>query len=494
LLVDGGDARIALDANSLANKYGCRPFPDPDLLAFGSSTASTISVPAFAAADRLRERIALALGAESAASIYTRELSRIRAELKGLCDVADMQDLDIVFAASGTDLHLIASQITASAETRPTRIIMAGVEETGSCVPIALAGKHFSTRSALGQSVAEGMPIAGDNIIEVSTVAIRHADGGTRPIADIDADIESIVHDAVAMDQRILLILVDVSKTGMIAPSPACVAALHRRFPKSVDVLVDACQFRIAPVTLHAYLDQGFMVALTGSKFVTGPTFAGALLLPSAVAHRVRNQSLPRSLCAYSARADWPEGWSNTNIFENVANFGLLLRWEASLEELRAFRAIPEEDVIQFLKAFGQIIGEHLQSNPYLEPLPVPPLDRYPLSQAGSWDQCQTIFPFLLYRPAAHAGKEPLDRHQTLEIYRILQADSGDGLRCQFGQPVACGSRDGILVSALRICASARLIVQACEQHGKNASAVIESALEALDKTAILAGGAGFQK
>ncbi|HEY8099788.1 MAG TPA: hypothetical protein VIF82_03480 [Burkholderiaceae bacterium] len=494
LLVEGGDARIVLGSDGITNKYGCTPFPDAALLSFGSSTASVISAPAYAAANRLREKLVLASNSESAAQTYARELNRIRPELKTLCGVADMPCLDIVFAASGTDLHLIASQIAGGSDSLPTRVIMAGVEETGSCVPIALAGKHFSTRSALGQAVDEGAPIAGSNSIDISTVPIRYTDGRLRPIADIDADVESLVSEAIKMHQRILLILVDVSKTGMIAPSPACVTALHRRFPESIDVLVDACQFRIAPATLRAYLKQDFMVALTGSKFVTGPTFAGALFLPSAVAHRLRTQSLPQALSSYSARAEWPSDWHHADIFDNVANFGLLLRWEASLEELRAFRAVPEAAVCEFLEAFAHAINQYLQNSPFLEPLPVPQLDRHPLVKAETWDQYQTIFPFLLYHSAANSAKSPLNREQTQKIYRLLQADLGDGLRCQLGQPVACGTRNGIPVSALRICASARLVVEGCAQNGQNTATVIESALVALHKTVILVESDQFQK
>jgi len=43
LLTHGGDARIVLDPSRGLNKYGCSPFPDARLAAFGSSTASTIS-------------------------------------------------------------------------------------------------------------------------------------------------------------------------------------------------------------------------------------------------------------------------------------------------------------------------------------------------------------------------------------------------------------------------------------------------------------------
>ncbi|WP_206047158.1 hypothetical protein, partial [Noviherbaspirillum denitrificans] len=103
LLLDGGDARIALDATGMANKYGCAPLPDPGLLAFGSSTASSISAAGFSAADCLRENLHRAADVEPPAVTYTRELERIRQTLLRLCGVANLPGLDTVFAASGTD-------------------------------------------------------------------------------------------------------------------------------------------------------------------------------------------------------------------------------------------------------------------------------------------------------------------------------------------------------------------------------------------------------
>jgi len=296
---------------------------------------------------------------------------------------------------------------------------------------------------------------------------------------------------------------------------------------------VDACQFRIAPSTLRAYLELGFMVALTGSKFVTGPPFSGALLIPAPAASRLRGRPLPGALSAYSTRADWPENWDTNGLPDNVANFGLLLRWEAALEELRAFRLVPEAEVANFLQEFARAIRKRLAADPVFEPLPVPAIDRFPLSGATGWDHIQTIFPFLLFHPPtgmakvspltmksampvslspalsprergtesrcanftlSHAGKLPLNREETTQIYRLLQVDLSDryddgaiaALRCQLGQPVACGNRGDVPVSALRLCASARLVVEATAQGGRNVHAVIEKAVVALDKTALL--------
>ena len=497
LLVEGGDARIALDTENL-NKYGCSPLPDPDVVALGSSTASGISAAGFAAADRLRSRLVQAAETATDAAIYAHELKRIRQEFVRLCGVSDVHGLDVVFAASGTDLHLIAAQLGGAAEM-PMLAIMVDPAETGSGVPAALAGRHFSSRAALGDAVIEDEFIIGDGTasnggIEVATVAIRLADGTPRPPADIDAEFEALVTRAAGMGQRVLLVLTDVSKTGIIAPSPACALALRQKLANAVEVFVDACQFRIAPSTLRSYLDLGFMVALTGSKFVTGPPFSGALLIPASAASRLRGRPLPGALSAYSTRADWPESWDVNGLPGDVANFGLLLRWEAALEELRAFRLVPEAEVANFFQEFARIIRNRLVADPLFEPLPVPSLDRSPLGGATGWDYIQTIFPFLLFHPPTDAGKLPLSREETTQVYRLLQIDLRDryedgaiaALRCQLGQPVACGNRGGVPVSALRLCASARLVVEATAQGGRNAPAVIEQAVAALEKTALL--------
>jgi hypothetical protein len=253
----------------------------------------------------------------------------------------------------------------------------------------------------------------------------------------------------------VLLVMVDQSKTGMIAPAVACVDALHRRYPGEVEVLVDVCQFRIAPLTLRAYLQRGFMVALTGSKFLAGPSFSAALLFPAAISHGIAE----------------------------VAGLGLLMRWEAALTELQRFRAVPQQQVAGYLRDFARAMGARLMNDPHFAALPVPQLDRRPLQEAADWDGLPSIFPFLLYHPKT---RMPFSREQTLAVYRQLPVATGDGiaaLRCQFGQPVACGTRQGVGVSALRLCLSARLISDAAEY---GIDRVICDAQAALDKTAYL--------
>jgi len=496
LLVDGGDERIALNAPNAVNRYGCAPYPDPNLHAFGSSTASVISQRGFDAANQLRERL-LHASPSPPHLIYAHEMQRVRQELLRLCGIQDEMGTDVIFAASGTDLHLITTQLIGSTSSKPTRIIMMDANETGKGVPTALAGRHFSRQSALGETLIEGAPIKGGAAIEVVSVPIRHDDGTPRNADDIDADVEKLVNTAVAIQQNVLLILVDVTKTGMLAPSVTCATHLLSRLPECVTVLVDACQCRMAPSTLRAYLDHDFIVAITGSKFLTGPSFSGALLVPSQAAAQLRQQILPPAISAYSCRADWPAHWVASEGLRQLTNLGLLLRWEAALAELRAFRAVPDVAIIRFLGTFSLAVQTHLESNPVFMPLQVPQLQRQPLIEEASWDQLPTIIPFVLYRPTS-SGRTPLTRPQTLEIFRLLQQDQQSHVqlhlanekithsRYQLGQPVACGERDGLPVSALRLCASARMIVEASTDNVQGGSAVIDSALAALDKVSWL--------
>ena len=486
LLVAGGDARIALNPATGANKYGCRAKPDNHIAAFGSATATTISEASFFSVNQLRNRLAQQMTGNAAAEIYAQEMQRIRQELIGLCGLNNCHGLDVVFAASGTDSHLIAAQLAAGEAASGIRMLMVDAAETGSGVPAALSGKHFSSRAALGDAVTQGAPLAASQRGDVIATPIRLADGTPRSSADIDAEFEQQVAAAVAAGQRVLLTMVDVSKTGMIAPSVACAIELHRRYPDTLQVMVDACQFRIAPLTLQAYLAQGFMVGITGSKFITGPSFSGALLIPAALSKKLRNSSLANDLEAYSSRADWPAGWDANRQLDDVPNFGLLLRWEAALKELRAFQAVSNIVATHFLQAFAQAIGQRLASDPVFETLPVPELLRHPFADTPGWDNIQTIFPFLLFHPAGASEKIALSSAETARVYHALQEDFAGNEPVQFAQPVACGSRGGVAVSALRLCVSSRLIVEAMQQNGRNEQAVIGRALRALDKTAQL--------
>jgi hypothetical protein len=472
LLTEGGDARLTLDPLTGLNRYGCAPRPDTALADFGSSTASIISPHGWVAADDLRARLAVS-GASP--SVYAQELDRVRAELKSLCGLEASPGVDVIFAASGTDLHLLARELVGGTPSAPLLCVGVEPEETGGGAPAALAGRHFSTRTALGEAVVQGAaigPDAGDFI----AVRARQLNGGLRHGGLIEADLDAIALSAKSQGRRVLLTVADVSKTGLISPGLDAVLALRRRFPRTVEVLIDACQFRLSPATLRAYLDNGLMVAMTGSKFLTGPIFCGALFVPPAVAERLRGRLRMPALRAYSARAEWPRDWVAGAGLRQASNLGLLLRWEAALAELRAFRALPDAEVADFVSAFAGAVQARLADHPLFEPLPGRPLNRAAIGAGGDWDDLPTIFPFLLRN-----GGSYLSPSATECVYRSVMSGGLDGAAAaRLGQPVACGERDGVAISALRLCNSARLIVEGV----RDPAAVIGRALGVLDKAA----------
>src|SRR6185437_9357044 len=213
---------------------------------------------------------------------------------------------------------------------------------------------------------------------------------------------------------KVLLVMMDVSKTGLISPSVACAQDLKQRFPERVEVMVDACQLRLSPPTLAAYLRQDFLVAITGSKFMTGPAFSAALLVPEAAAERMQAARAPRALADLCLQGELPDGWRNAPELKARANFGLVLRWEAALEEMKRFSALPPAAVARFFGDFSATVSERLADDEAFEAVAVRPLERTGLGAAPSWDRIQTIFPFALKR-----GGRAMVPVETLAVQRL---------------------------------------------------------------------------
>lgn len=473
-LTQGGDARILSDLQSGLNRYGYPALAQPHST-FGSCTASPISPAAFAALEQLHQRLGPGLESRNTGELEA-EFERLRAELSIRFGMAGLPESSLIFAASGTDLHLIAAQLAASEDPETVlSAVMLASSETGQGVPNALRARHSSECAPFQGSVKLASPLPGAQEFEILEFPGRNPDGSLLPAETVDAQVESTVREARARGRRILLILSDVSKTGLRVPSAACAKRLLETNVDTLEVLVDACQGRLGPASLRRYLELGFAVAITGSKFMTGPAFSGALLLPAGLSQRWQRRPLPASLAAYSARADWPQGWMAREQMGEAVNLGLLLRWEAALIELRAFQELDPTKIKNFLKSFSKAVRERLLGDSSFEALESPELDPDGNANDSSWDSVTTIFPFLLRR------EKFLSSAQTGEVYKALLAQKRG-----MGQAVDCGRRDGQALQALRICSSMRLAVEALGPGGRGEGRVIQEALELLDATAKL--------
>ncbi|TXH99062.1 MAG: hypothetical protein E6Q76_20630 [Rhizobium sp.] len=488
-LISGGDERLDCDAMSGLNMYGYGPSPRARDLAFGSSTASTISAGAFADVETYYADLIREMHSVAAVAVYEREIELLRANLLrllGLNQISGQPFIDAILATSGTDIHLFAASLLACEDDRALMTITLMGNETGSGVMTAAAGRHFMSRVSSERVVAKGEALRPGDATRNATIAVRNKDGSLRADSEIEEELRGLIELGRAAGLRCLLVVTDVSKTSLLAPSLESVLRLKSRFGDALDIMIDGCQFRLSPATIRAYLAHGFMVALTGSKFLAGPIFSGALLCPPQMSERFKNRSLPPALADYCGRAEWPKGWAARDTLPERANFGLLLRWKAALFELQSFLAIPENQVIAVFSIFAEAVTARLASDPAFTILDSRPLDRHCLWGVPSprnWDEIPSIFSFYL-RDAGNAGV--LDAVETAAVYKELATEEGGFAAVRLGQPVRCADFGDMPVSALRICLSAPLVVQAAESADALAG-VIEQAMLVLDRTAKIA-------
>ncbi len=457
LLVSGGDDRLMLDPATGRNMYGYGPTPAPGDLAFSSSTASTISPRGFKAARDLWEALSAEIVIHDPAVVYEQAAEHLRLRLLSTIGL-DRRTADVVLAASGTDLHLIVPALLAGHHHRPVVTLSLTGSETGSGVPLAGNGAHPMPHPVSGRAVVKGSPLCSDAVLTCQTLAVRLPGGALRPETEIADELATRIEAAITKGAHCLLVVTDVSKTGLITPALATVFAMKARFGADLDILVDACQFRIAPQTVRAYLARGCLVAITGSKFMSGPIFSGALLVPGDLAARLKSATPALGLGDYSGAGDWPADWAARTTLPKRRNFGLLLRWQAALAEMELlFAHHPLKIGWVFLK-FGAAMTDVLTSDPRFATIPTRLLDRSALLSDDSYDALPSVYPFLLKR-----GDRLIAADEMARIYRDLQAPVAGGAAIRLGQPVALGKREGIELAALRLCLGAPAVAAAAK-------------------------------
>ena len=471
LLGSGGDPRLDIDPASATNGYGCRLAPCPNLLSLASSTATSISERAFAHAGRARQslmRCAVAHGMEEA---FDARIEAMRGELKA-CLGLSPDAAEVVFSPSGTDSQLHALLLVRALQGPALTTVIVAADQTGSGTAETARGHHFNTATATGSRVLKGEPIAG-LARSVASVAIGLLDerGHRRAEAEADAMVLAAIEASVADGARVLLQIMDCSKLGWRAPSEPCLEEIAVRWPDRVQIVVDACQMRLGRPRLRKYLDRGYLVIVTGSKFFTGPAFSGALLVPAGLANAVGAISeIAPGFRGYSSRSDWPAHWrALRSCFPVRVNLGQWLRWEAALEEIRAYRVVPDRFRLRALTRFAKAVERIMASSPSLRLLPPQPS----VGHAGLEDEelaQPTIFPFAIrhdHRDLTLAEGRTIYRALAMAVDDAASANGCDRAAepCLVGQPVAwpCGGSQP--AALLRICASARLVTETWSSH-----------------------------
>jgi hypothetical protein len=322
-----------------------------------------------------------------------------------------------------------------------------------------------------------------DADIEVRSVDIRTLEGEPRHPAAVDVEVANHAERALARGRGVLLHVLDTSKTGLSGLSRDVAAQIVTMAPERVHVMVDACQLRCPADRLRSDLDQGFMVLVTGSKFMGGPPLSGALLLPESIAMRLREAPLPlQGLADYSARLDWPEPLQGTFAREltTTANLGAGLRWTAALSELRRFAAVDQGVKDMFFAAFAGEVRQRAD-----EVHGVTPLSGTSHGIAAN----RSIVPLAIRRSDGRWASCP----EAAKLQAGLRTPTpGHAQVIHVGQPVQLGER-----AVLRVCASAPQVNAVAARMSEGASfesafAEVSRDLEALFAKLghLLSGGA----
>ncbi len=494
LLTRGGDHRQQVDWTTGHNSYGMPVRPNPWRASFSSCTASAPTFRAFDTADVTRLDLARAALGDELDETARSEADSTRALLLSALNVRDT-DVEVVLTPSGTDAELVALAV-ALAGGGPVTSILMGPAELGRGTPRAAAGRHFSDTTPSGAAVTPGEPIGGfaSELVDVAPIAIRDAAGNPVPTAAITRAVDAAIE---ATDARVLLHVVEGSKTGIRTPPADVVAEWEATHGDRIDVVVDAAQMRIDQTTAATHLTAGRMLIVTGSKFFGGPPFSGAVLIPRHLADRLAgDREVPHGLGDYVARAEVPDRLVGlAAAARSEVNLGLLLRWSAALAEMRAFHNVSPVIRDEVVRRLGHGITEAIDNAPYVRLVESPYVEP---SNPGhhDFDELPTIFTFTIEHPDGTAAT--ID--EVRAFHKDLASESSDhggqsataatpaGRSYLLGQPVTL--RAG--VAGLRIAIGAAEVSRVVFDHTRGATwrdrlaAEVAEARDALDALATL--------
>lgn len=467
LLMDGGDLRLNIDEINLLNKYGCRPFPRPEAFTFASSTATSVSNFAFDKTDKVRS-ILIGNSLKNGFKNTTIEFSELlKNNLKKIFKLHDA--CQIIFSPSGTDSALQIAAITQIISNKDITHVLVASDETGSGVPAALKGCHFENSTALNFPVKKGDRIEGFRDIDLIKVTFRDENGDLKSASQLDKEVFDAISKTNELGRHVVLHTMDQSKLGYQSPSEELLQKLNTLKNLSMQVIVDAAQLRLDPTDIQNYLNKGYIVTITGSKYFTGPPYSGALILPEKVSKLINSvkDTLPAGLNNYYHHSDWPTSWCCSNDLSDGFNYGSYMRWNAAIVEMERYYKTPILYRNMGIEMFCNFVEDSINEASFLEPIygDETKTKSYDSKEFGIRN-IRTIFPFFIIK-----NKQVLSVDNVKKLYTLLNSDLSDQFqdasleiirlaaqKCHIGQAVDVKYGNDIESAILRISLGARVI------------------------------------
>ncbi len=461
LLTQGGDERLHLSSETGTNKYCIAPVPQRDVLIRSSCTSSPPTVSGFLTAELLRQKLLIAALKKELSTTFSMSLKNIRNRLAAAFEL-DQNESTVICTPSGTDAEILMtylalgmSQKIRSNQTEQQTLekswpdvcnILVAAGEVGSGTVAACGCRYFSSCVPDGSQVSTGNYLEGVKDVEVIALPARNPNGAIKDVKSLERQIEQLVEDSIEnKGQIVVLHKVNCSKTGIKVPSFSFLYRLKQKYRDSIIVVVDAAQMRCEISALSEYLNAGFCLLSTGSKFFSGAPFSGLLLLPNQAKSSLSSQESVPGLGNYFAKDEVDE--QLTPFRDNLPtrqNYGLLLRWAMALENIEQYLRIPLEQrtyiISHWLKKAKKLVEETAYVNLFTDQ--VIEIDR----QSDRLGGCNTIISLTVHPEA----KKALDTESLKAVYQWMSQDISAWLpshatpeerlvakqKCLLGQPV----------------------------------------------------------
>ncbi|MBC76073.1 MAG: hypothetical protein CME64_08660 [Halobacteriovoraceae bacterium] len=462
LLSQGGDDRSTIDPNTLKNKYHTSTLPLYDYQR-SSCTSSSVSLETYLHIEQNHFELmaAHAIGELDKETLLHKQRDEI---FSFYVSPLIKEKVSLISTPSGTDVEFLCTWLGLSRheelfkkEHKKVCVFVNGDLEVGSGTKLAAGLNHFSGRAPIGHDLKKGENVVDDSNLDVIVQSFHTRDEQTNVINSKASEqkLYDKVKEQVEDDRVVVFHYVHASKTGVCIPSYDMAMKIKKDFGDKVVMIVDAAQMRLRSDSVEQYLELGMNVIVTGSKFIGGAPFSGALLLNE---HDTKTlieskMELPSEYDQYFDEFGINEIFKRSPSSKTWSNWGLYMRWEVALHEMKQFDSIPVEFSNLFILKWGKRVEKMIESGKFkvniLKESALLPSDDSSLSQANS------IIPFEIETTPAFSQDQLKKIHAAMTVKRFPE-----DIVCEIGQPVQISTGDKKRF-ALRVALGAKNVTDA---------------------------------
>lgn len=503
-MITGGDDRIAIKQGEKKNRFLTSPSPELEAIVRSSSTSCSSSVLGFHAAQQIFDQLQRAIQQGTANNCFSVFAQNIRNRIRQYWGASSTYPCNVILSPSGTDAEFIPTlaALTRHPHWNPnikkklvTNIVVAN-GEVGSGTTLAAGMRHFSSLTPQGNIVVAGALLSGvsTEAINVIGLKIRNESGVMIPAEELENEIFKILHQAIDEEHGIAILhMTHVSKTGLSGPRESFVKEMKVKYDDSLLIVVDAAHLRFCEETSRRWLDSGYWILLTGSKFIGGASFSGALLIPhhdAKMLASIESTKVPAGLGDYFSPTDLdPLFASFANTLPTWHNTGLILRWESALANADAFlrtdAALRTRAIMLWANGARSLIRNAFYVTLCDDLVGCTSYENF----ASCIGECNSVVSFGM-RVDTNNGMRYLTTDELRMVYKFLSKNLVPhisslseeerfiaGIPCIIGQPVQIGTR-GTCTSMLRLAIGIPQILPVIEKERLNPAVLMDEILE----------------